>query len=58
MVPRARCGLIGCRQARSRGLPIEITLLEKAPEHEAGGNTRWSPSYIRMDATDRLSERI
>jgi tricarballylate dehydrogenase len=48
--------LSAAEQARSRGLPIEITLLEKAPEHEAGGNTRWSPSYIRMDATDRLSD--
>jgi len=48
--------LLAAEQARSRGLPIEITLLEKAPEHEAGGNTRWSPSYIRMDATDRLSD--
>jgi tricarballylate dehydrogenase len=37
-------------------LQIEITLLEKAPEHEAGGNTRWSPSYIRMDAPDRLAD--
>ncbi len=50
--------LLAAEQARSRGLPIEITLLEKAPEHEAGGNTRWSPSYIRMDATDRLSDRF
>jgi tricarballylate dehydrogenase len=48
--------LSAAEQAHSRGLQIEITLLEKAPEHEAGGNTRWSPSYIRMDAPDRLAD--
>jgi len=42
-------------QARSRGLRIEITLLEKAREADAGGNTRWSPSYMRMAAPDRLA---
>src|SRR6201996_8298964 len=42
-------------QACRRGLRIEITLLEKARETEAGGNTRWSPSYMRMAATDRLA---
>jgi tricarballylate dehydrogenase len=35
-------------------LDVDITLLEKAAEHEAGGNTRFSPSNIRMDAPDRL----
>ena len=40
-------------QARASGLRLEITLLEKARETEAGGNTRWSPSYMRMAATDR-----
>src|SRR6185437_10897678 len=42
-------------QARGSGLRIEITLLEKAREAEAGGNTRWSPSYMRMAAIDRLA---
>jgi tricarballylate dehydrogenase len=41
-------------QARSRDLSIEITLLEKSREDEAGGNTRWSPSNMRLDAPDRL----
>src|ERR1700761_6893189 len=40
-------------QARASGLALEITLLEKTREAEAGGNTRWSPSYMRMAATDR-----
>jgi tricarballylate dehydrogenase len=41
-------------QAKRDGLSIEITLLEKAREHEAGGNTRWSPSNMRLDAPDRI----
>jgi tricarballylate dehydrogenase len=46
--------LSAAEQARSRGLPIDITLLEKSREDEAGGNTRWSPSNMRLDAPDRL----
>jgi tricarballylate dehydrogenase len=42
-------------QARAKRMPIEITVLEKSGEDEAGGNTRWSPSYIRMAAADRLA---
>src|SRR5665647_1166036 len=41
-------------QARSRGLAVEITLLEKSCEEEAGGNTRWSPSNMRLAAPDRI----
>jgi tricarballylate dehydrogenase len=47
--------LSAAEQVRSRGLRIDITLLEKSREDEAGGNTRWSPSYMRMAATDRLA---
>jgi tricarballylate dehydrogenase len=47
--------LSAAEQAQSRGLPVEITLLEKSREDEAGGNTRWSPSYMRMEAPDRIA---
>jgi tricarballylate dehydrogenase len=47
--------LSAAEQAHSRGVRIDITLLEKSREDQAGGNTRWSPSYIRMAATDRLA---
>jgi tricarballylate dehydrogenase len=47
--------LSAAEQARSRGLRIDITLLEKSREQEAGGNTRWSPSYMRLAAPDRLA---
>jgi tricarballylate dehydrogenase len=46
--------LSAAEQARSRGLQIEITLLEKSQEDEAGGNTSWSPSNMRLAAPDRL----
>jgi tricarballylate dehydrogenase len=41
--------------ALARGLDIEITLLEKADAADAGGNTLWSPSYMRLDASDRVA---
>jgi tricarballylate dehydrogenase len=37
-----------------RGLAVTVTLLEKAGEDEAGGNTRWTPAYMRMAAVDRV----
>ncbi len=40
--------LAAAEMARARGWPIEVTLADKAAESEAGGNTRWSPSYMRM----------
>jgi tricarballylate dehydrogenase len=40
---------------QARGLRINIILLEKSREDEAGGNTRWSPSYMRLAAPDRLA---
>jgi tricarballylate dehydrogenase len=46
--------LSAAEQAHGRGLPIDITLLEKSREAEAGGNTSWSPSNMRLDAPDRL----
>src|SRR5579864_5060576 len=47
--------LSAVEEARSRSVRIDITLLEKADEAEAGGNTRWSPSYMRMAAPDRVA---
>jgi tricarballylate dehydrogenase len=46
--------LSAAEQARSRTLAIDITVVEKSREDEAGGNTRWSPSNMRLDAPDRL----
>jgi tricarballylate dehydrogenase len=46
--------LSAAEETRQRGLPIRVTLADKASEEEAGGNTRWSPSYMRMAAPDRV----
>lgn len=50
--------LAAAEAARDRRLPIEITVLEKSPQAEAGGNTRWSPSYMRMAAVDRVASEF
>jgi tricarballylate dehydrogenase len=34
--------------------PIRITLIDKAVETDAGGNTRWSPCNMRMATPDRV----
>src|ERR1700730_2668643 len=50
--------LSAAEQADGSALRIDITLLEKARESEAGGNTRCSPCYMRLDAPDRLGRRF
>src|SRR6267154_566692 len=46
--------LSAAEEARQNGPPVSITLIDKASPDEAGGNTRWSPSYMRMAAPDRV----
>jgi tricarballylate dehydrogenase len=46
--------LAAAGEAKRRGLALDVTLLEKASESEAGGNTRWSPSYMRMASPERV----
>jgi tricarballylate dehydrogenase len=41
-----------CGERRQR---VGITILECAPEGSHGGNTRWSPAYMRLAAPDRLA---
>ena len=40
--------------ARDASAPISVTVVDKAPENEAGGNTRWSPSNMRMASPERV----
>lgn len=47
--------LAAAEAARARHFPLQVTILEKAAQADAGGNTRWSPSYMRMAATDRIA---
>ncbi|HEY2136613.1 MAG TPA: FAD-dependent oxidoreductase [Xanthobacteraceae bacterium] len=46
--------LAAAEEARERNSAVRITLLDKAAEAEAGGNTRWSPANMRMAAPDRV----
>ena len=46
--------LSAAEQAHCRGVAVDITVLEKSREDEAGGNTSWSPSNMRLDAPDRI----
>ena len=46
--------LAAAETARRRGWPTKITLVEMTGEDEAGGNTRWSPSNMRMAAPDQV----
>jgi len=47
--------LAAAEVVRQRNFTINITLVEKASEESAGGNTLWSPSYMRLDAPDRIA---
>jgi tricarballylate dehydrogenase len=46
--------LTAAETARANGWPIKVTLADKAAEAEAGGNTRWSPSNMRMASPERV----
>jgi tricarballylate dehydrogenase len=47
--------LSAAEAAQAGGRSIAITVLERACRDEAGGNTRWSPANIRMEATDSIA---
>lgn len=47
--------LTATEQARGRGRPLDVTVLERAPEGKHGGNTRFTPCYMRLEAPERLS---
>jgi tricarballylate dehydrogenase len=47
--------LAAAEAARRRDLAVDVTLVEKAAEEAAGGNTLWSPSYMRLAAPDRIA---
>ena len=47
--------LAAAEAARRRDLAVDVTMVEKAVEEAAGGNTLWSPSYMRLAAPDRIA---
>jgi tricarballylate dehydrogenase len=47
---------LAAAEAAQSGSPrIRVVLVESAPRGQHGGNTRWSPSYMRMAAPDRIA---
>src|ERR1044071_2662579 len=46
--------LAAAEAAREKGIELAVTLIDKAPEPEAGGSTRFTPAYMRMAAVDRV----
>jgi tricarballylate dehydrogenase len=50
--------LAAAEAARQRDLPVDVTLVEKASEESPGGNTLWSPSYMRLAAPDPYRARF
>lgn len=54
VIGQGAAGLSAALAAAEAGRGVRVTLIDKAAESEAGGNTRWSPSYMRMAAPDRV----
>ena len=50
--------LAAAEAARGQAFACRLILIEKAPQGAHGGNTRWSPSYMRMAAPDRVEARF
>src|SRR3954452_9297211 len=46
--------LTAAEVAQASNRPITVTLADKADASEAGGNTRWSPSYMRMASPTQM----
>ena len=47
--------LTAAEEARASGSSVHITVVERAAEGAHGGNTRFTPCYMRLEAPDRLS---
>ena len=47
---------LAAAEAESSGAHrLRVVLIERAPKGQHGGNTRWSPSYMRMAAPDTVA---
>ena len=44
--------LSAAEAARSRGIDARVTVVDRATEAACGGNSRWSPSNLRMPSPD------
>lgn len=46
--------LSAAEAAREQGIAAQVSMVDRAPEATCGGNSRWSPSNIRMRAPDAM----
>lgn len=46
--------LSAAETARERGADARVTCVDRAPEAASGGNSRWSPSNLRMPAPEAM----
>jgi tricarballylate dehydrogenase len=58
VVGQGAAGLAAALAAADEAHSIRVTLIDKAAETETGGNTRWSPSNMRMAAPDRVEPQF
>ena len=57
------CGIAGCSAAvTALQAGLTVTMLERAPEEDFGGNSRWTEAYLRMkndaEVSDDFEERF
>lgn len=52
VVGSGAAGLSAALTAKEAAPGLHVILIDKAPKGQHGGNTRWSPSYMRMAAPD------
>ena len=49
------CAALAAREAGlERGIEVRVTVIERTQEPQSGGNSRWSPSNIRMVSPDAM----
>ena len=46
--------LSAAEAAREQRIDVQVTVIERAPEADRGGNSRWSPSNLRMRAPQAM----
>jgi tricarballylate dehydrogenase len=57
VVGHGAAGLAAALAAAEAGA-TRVLVVERAPQDARGGNTRWSPSYMRLETPDRLAPRF
>jgi tricarballylate dehydrogenase len=60
VVGHGAAGLAAALSAAEAAAPARarVLVVERASQAARGGNTRWSPSYMRLEAPDRLAPRF